>query len=76
MLLKSGFKVTNAGVEKSKRLGQKTLYLFAFMCITNFKNIQQVVWRGDLSKLPAHRRGHLDITTLNEVRAARECGRK
>ena len=27
-------------------------HLFAFMCITNFKNIQQVVRRGDLRKPP------------------------
>lgn len=27
-------------------------HLFAFMCMTNFKNIQQVVRRGDLRKPP------------------------
>ena len=44
--------------------------------ITNFKDIYSMLLGEETSgNHHAYRRGHLDITILNEIRAAKECGR-
>ena len=51
-------------------------HLFAFMCITNFKKAYSRLLGEETSgNHQAYRRGHLEITILNKIRAAKECGR-
>ena len=44
--------------------------------MTNFKDIYSMLLGEETSgNHQAYRRGYLDITILNEIRAAKECGR-
>ena len=55
------------------------IFFFLFYlpyCKINFKDIYSMLLGEETSgNHQAYRRGHLDITILNEIRAAKECGR-
>ena len=50
-------------------------FLFAFMCTTKKKTYSKLLGEETSGNHQAYRRGHLDITILNKIRAAKECGR-
>ena len=51
-------------------------HIYLPWCITNFKDIYSMLLGDETSgNHQAYRRGHLDITILNEIRAVKECER-
>ena len=51
-------------------------HIYLPYCKINFKDIYSMLLGEETSgNHQAYRRGHLDITILNEIRAAKECGR-